>query len=654
LKKEKKRKEKLIFLNLIELVESILELKGCIHGLEESMLNKQYEKPAAHLHRYLTFDQKILDLVLSDASFQGSEMKKVLKNAETELKEIVNREFDVALKTGNEEAIVRYLKLFPFLNMGELALTQYGEYLASMVTSKADAELRGLRASELEKNHPVFADLCTKLFEHIANIIDAQEPIIDTNFAPGKMLYIVQILQRECDQKAKKILDVFKEHTHFNERVNTLRTTKSASEGLEPKELDVLLQEIVLISQTTEVYNDFLAQRVQNQLESVKIEEETDQQKQARLARLKRQGGIGWIREQMLNRLMQELLADYVFLEELFIKKSIEKALKIDEVEEGNIVSSSVDDVFFIFKKCITRVLRSGNVESFCAILNLIAKISEVDYLNAIITNLNSSANQNYYYLSENKVSKITQTVALNNLDLSVVYLKKLKTEVEANVQKQGLKSIEKIMFTLQQFNDSANQFVANLDAGLEQLFSSSYKNQIRNLLNDNIKDAKYVLLDDEYEEQDLKESLFAKLITDFDKNSKSFNASLTDNNHMKMVNLTLQYSLSEIEKHVTSKLKFNQMGAMLFDKHVRGFASYFVNSYSWISRDKFTRINQISTLLNLGKVHEVYDYWGNNNANANNSGSTNLSWRLTANEVRLILALRIDFKTDDINKLKL
>jgi hypothetical protein len=44
--------------------------------------------------------------------------------------------------------------------------------------------------------------------------------------------------------------------------------------------------------------------------------------------------------------------------------------------------------------------------------------------------------------------------------------------------------------------------------------------------------------------------------------------------------------------------------------------------------------------------VTEIYDYWANK--------SSPLVWRLSAGEVRKVLALRTDFKTEEISRLKL
>lgn len=52
------------------------------------------------------------------------------------------------------------------------------------------------------------------------------------------------------------------------------------------------------------------------------------------------------------------------------------------------------------------------------------------------------------------------------------------------------------------------------------------------------------------------------------------------------------------------------------------------------------------SVLLLLLQVTEILDYWGPN--------SGPLTWRLTPAEVRQVLALRIDFRSEDIKRLRL
>jgi len=152
-------------------------------------------------------------------------------------------------------------------------------------------------------------------------------------------------------------------------------------------------------------------------------------------------------------------------------------------------------------------------------------------------------------------------------------------------------------------------------------------------------------LLEEEYDEQDLKESVVTRVITEIEKSSKQYQKNLTENAYNRLFAMVIQTVVGDFEKLIL-KLRFNQLGAMLLDKHIRTLSSYLTNSSSWSSRDRFTKLTQISTLLNMEKAQEIYEYWGNK------SGA--LTWRLNANEVRQILALRVEFKTDDINKLKL
>lgn len=81
-------------------------------------------------------------------------------------------------------------------------------------------------------------------------------------------------------------------------------------------------------------------------------------------------------------------------------------------------------------------------------------------------------------------------------------------------------------------------------------------------------------------------------------------------------------------------------------EQEIRTLGSYFTNIASWAVRDKLQRLNQIGTLLNLEKVTDLLDFY-----DPKDQGTV---WRLTRNETRTILALRTDFKLEDIKKLKL
>lgn len=53
----------------------------------------------------------------------------------------------------------------------------------------------------------------------------------------------------------------------------------------------------------------------------------------------------------------------------------------------------------------------------------------------------------------------------------------------------------------------------------------------------------------------------------------------------------------------------FFQLGGLQFDKEVRSLIQYLTNITEWTVRDKFARVTQIATILNLEKVPNKYLY---------------------------------------------
>ena len=91
-----------------------------------------------------------------------------------------------------------------------------------------------------------------------------------------------------------------------------------------------------------------------------------------------------------------------------------------------------------------------------------------------------------------------------------------------------------------------------------------------------------------------------------------------------------------QIEK-ASCKSKFSRLGGLQFDREIRSLVSFFA---AWSMREKFSRLNQIATILNLEAVSEINDFHEN--------------WKLTTTEMKQILALRVDFNAEEVKKLRL
>jgi hypothetical protein len=128
--------------------------------------------------------------------------------------------------------------------------------------------------------------------------------------------------------------------------------------------------------------------------------------------------------------------------------------------------------------------------------------------------------------------------------------------------------------------------------------------------------------------------------------------------------------------RHVFKK-RFTFWGGLQFDRDVRALSAFFANACVSSVRDKFTRLIQIASILQLEKPNEILETWKPNasappssaagaagaaSASASAAGGggaedgsqPQLLWRLYANEVRQALLLRVDFAPKVVHALKL
>jgi hypothetical protein len=97
----------------------------------------------------------------------------------------------------------------------------------------------------------------------------------------------------------------------------------------------------------------------------------------------------------------------------------------------------------------------------------------------------------------------------------------------------------------------------------------------------------------------------------------------------------------TQLERAVL-KSSFSRLGGLQLDKEVRGLSSFLASITTWTIRDKFARLGQMAALLNLETLAEVGEVPA--------AGGV----RLGPGEVRQLLGLRTDFRTEDVKKLRL
>uniref|UniRef100_UPI00398E7DF9 conserved oligomeric Golgi complex subunit 4 isoform X2 n=1 Tax=Pristiophorus japonicus TaxID=55135 RepID=UPI00398E7DF9 len=629
----------------IQRADDILDLKFCTDGVQTALRSEDYEQAAAHIHRYLSLDKSVIEL-----SRQGKEANiidanlSLLEEAEQRLRVIVAEKFDVAITEGDLPQVERFFKIFPLLGLHEEGLSKFSEYLCKQIANKAGENLQLALSTEMSDRRAAvtFADTLTLLFEGIARIVETHQPIVETYYGPGRLYTLIKYLQVECDQQAEKVVDKFIQQRDYHRKFQRVQNSMMRSltmDKIEPRELDTILAEVTLMNARAELYLRFIKRRITADFEvcDAVASEDVKQEHQKALDKLSNLC--------LLSRNMQELIGYYITMEEYFMREMVNKAVAMDVCEKGQLTSSMVDDVFFIVKKCIGRALASSNIDCLCAMINHSTTVLESDFREVLYNKLRngfpattfqdiqrgvtSAVNIMQSSLQQGKFdtkgiestdeAKQSFLVTLNNVEMCSENLLTLKKNLESDCTKlfsQGL---------------GAEQAQAKIDSCLSDLAAVSNK----------FKD----LLQEEFNDYEANDPWVQQFILNLEQLMAEFKVGLSQVIYDNLTSLMTSLIAIELEK-VVLKSTFSRLGGLQFDKELRSLIAYLTSVITWTIRDKFARLSQMATVLNLERVTEILDYWGQN--------SGPLTWRLTPAEVRQVLALRNDFRSEDIKRLRL
>ncbi|XP_051920152.1 conserved oligomeric Golgi complex subunit 4 [Hippocampus zosterae] len=657
--------------NVIQRADDILDLKFCTDGVQTALLNEDYEQAAAHIHRYLSLDQSVIEL-----SRQGEEGSTVdaslllLQEAEKKLKVIVANKLDEAVAAVDLAQVERFFKIFPLLGLHEQGLARFGQYLCSQLASKAEENLLLATGDLGEKRAPlIFADTLTLLLEGIARVVETHQPIVETYYGPGHLYTLITHLQQECDQQTQKIVDKFMQQRGYLGKFQIIQSSMMKSvpgEKIEPRELDPVLAEVTLMNARAELYLRFLRRRIMADFEvgDQSITPEHHQNVEMLLKHC------------VLSRNMQELIGYYIPMEEYYMRESVNKAVTMDTYEKGQMTSSMVDDCFYIVKKCISRALSSSSIDCLCAMINHANSVLESDFrevlynklrqgfpattlqdiqrgVSSAVSLMQSSLQQGKFNTEFNIESaenaKAAFLVTLNNAEVCSDNISTLKRNLENDCSKlfsQGASSGDraKIESCLSDLVNTSTKFKDLLQEGLTELNTTAIKPQVKPWISGFLS-ISHNIEEEEFNDYEANDPWVQQLIINLEQLMAEFKTSLSPVIYDTLTSLMTSLISIEMEKTVL-KCSFSRLGGLQFDKELRSLVAYLTTVTTWTIRDKFARLTQMATVLNLERVTEILDYWGSN--------SGPLTWRLTPAEVRQVLALRIDFRSEDIKRLRL
>ncbi|KAL9925550.1 conserved oligomeric Golgi complex subunit 4 isoform 2-T2 [Glossina fuscipes fuscipes] len=646
-------------------VHDLIDLQLCSQGVEKAIQDEDYEIGAGHISRFLCMDLQLLKRTADDV--QGSvssvsEAVQTLEAATVEMRDLVVRRFDEAVKKDDLASVERFFKIFPLLGRHEEGIEKFSYYICTKLSAKAKKELNNaLDIAKAEKRLPVaYADALTSLLENFARVIEVNQPIVEACYGLGHMLHMLTVLQRQCDLDIKNLILEFNKNRKISLRVQQVNESirnsqtnsanspslghyRKASGGsidkLNPKDLDAIIAEITLMHSRAELYFRFMKRRVTADIEACSLDENEQQDQMDKLSKLLGQCD--------LSRQMQELLAIYLLLEKYFMEGSVIKAIALDAYENGQQCSSMVDDVFFVVRKSIRRALSSQSINGTCAVINNAASCLESDFVNALRSPLKVGYPSGYIDLAQayNAIQTTLQQ------DMSTEYIETLWLTMEQEIVGTfpAMSAVERqiIDSCVAELKSVRDTLKACVDFGMHQLRSSAIKPRLHPWV-DQYLNYKHHLSEEELAAYEAGETFVQYLIVQIDGFLSSFKLILTVRNYDALVIILATELTSRLERAI-KKCTFNRLGGLVLEQEIRVLGAYLANatSWSWSVRDKMTRLTQIATILNLEKVSELNEYWDPENS------SESPSWRITPNEVRTILTLRTDFRMEEIKRLR-
>lgn len=236
---------------------------------------------------------------------------------------------------------------------------------------------------------------------------------------------------------------------------------------VEHRQLDANLHELSLISQRSVLFNSFINERASDEMD-ILASDESEKEMVMKGKDSKYYGPNGLLLSSGLTKRVRELMNSYLVIDEYLLKKSIDKAMKLDDYDPSTAQTSTcVDDVFFILKTVIKRCITTYEPDVVAATVRTTLKTLEIAYLNqfqqkmaTVFTSYDTTGRNAERAIEQ---AKISYMIILNNLDVSADYTHRLAKEVQPTIS-NGIwldeeNDVQKTMGYIQDFESIADKF---------------------------------------------------------------------------------------------------------------------------------------------------------------------------------------------------
>ncbi|KAI9880019.1 MAG: hypothetical protein M1830_005938 [Pleopsidium flavum] len=547
----------------LDVVEQVAELKACVLGVTGSMGAPQdWETAAGYLNRASKIPKDIINGSFAEKIVPTVEVPDppsvTLEAAAESLCGLFLREFEKAAKEGNGTKVTRFFKLFPLIGRSDVGLDVYGRYVCQGVSSRARANLHAGTGGNQRKDSYFYANALTKLFEHIAQIIEGHGGLVEQHYDAGKMIKVIERLQVEADVQGGIILETWGEERNIDRKLTDIRSYAftflvqsflpvqkglsgtsranspankmaerrvSEDEGVDMKEIDGLLGEVAVMLGRWSLYSRFLAARCKDPISDEASAHEHDHLSLPSLL----------VNSSLSKKVADRLISPFNSMTTFFFRRSVEKAFQLDEQptdlslnphkplnSNPPHITSAVDDVMYIVNKVIQQSLATSQRAVVSNVVPTIARVLGSDFVGMIQRKMRDetypkAAIQGALPPEHTIVAFL---VLLNNLDVATDYTKRIvRTQVDSSSNPTPTKSDNPSSTPLTDLFpfDHDAVFVTNtlksmetsfegkttelISDGIYVIFKNVIKPRLRPILADAFRDVDYLLTEEDLDD---------------------------------------------------------------------------------------------------------------------------------------------------------
>lgn len=640
----------------LEVVEQVAELKSCVLGVTGSMGSPQdWETAASYLHRASLIPAAVINGAFADDIVPTADVpdppRQTLDSAAESLCSFFLREFDKAAQAGNGASVTRFFKLFPLIDRSDVGLDAYGRYVCGGISSRARSNMN----ASVRKDGMFYANALTRLFEHIAQIVDGHRPLLERHYGTGSMIKVIQRIQVEADLQGGIILDTWADERRISRKLTEVKSypfnflvqsflpaqktnivpprtgspapalgLTSDDNGVDMKEVDALLNESATMLGRWSLYTRFLAS---------KSGPETNDSTGARLAL------PAFITHSTLQKKVSEILVDpFNVLATFFFRRSVEKSFQLDEPptdltlnpnrslgSNPPFITSAVDDVMYIVNQVLQRTMSTSQRAVIASVVPSVGRVLGSDFFGMIQRKMRDES----YPKAAIKGALPPETlivsflVLLNNLDIATDYVRRIVRasigERSENGNGPGNSHTSSLanMFPFGSESVYVEKALANVQAGFEMKTSELIKEAVEALLKqvmaprlrpvlfEAFRDTDYLVTSEDsaragdYQDSD---DLVAHR---FERGWQSFTLPIkriaTDRNYDKLLTVTTAHLAALVEKRIRSCYgRVSGLGAVRLERDVAGIMNAAVRGGPYELRDHFARCLQMTLIMNM------------------------------------------------------